>query len=388
MRVYTCTYVHDRFLYLRLLVYYGCTESCSPDVSGINVNISIFGRSTLKPSCSAMLFVALLLLLVRESDCQSNSNSVLTSSTLRSALVSKSGNVIVSDDNTVYLLNGDLSEVTQMDRNEGQSPEGMTLTRDEGRLVACWANSVNSGGQLVNTAPCSIYNSSTLDVLVNVTLPASTGVGAPRGYRYSVSRGFTGGSGETFFVMSGLFDSGVNNRLYHREYSVSNGKVERQEVEDVQDSDLTSRTYHSGITVGNYTYIVADDVESNEKSVRVTRLCDSTNIWDSWYEIQLICGTVSLTLSDFSSKLLDANFLTVEDGASEAMLLVTVESEEGSSDTCSFPLSSIDSTARGLLQYCQSNSVTLPIPWINSNIGECGSSVSGTFIKSLIIQLT
>ena len=191
-----------------------------------------------------MFFVALLLLLVRESDCQSNPNSVLTS--FRSALVSKSGNVFVSDDNTVYLLNGDLSGVIQMDRNEGQSPEGMTLTRDEGRLVVCWANSVNSGGQLVNTAPCSIYNSSTLDVLVNVTLPASTGVGAPRGNRYSVSRGFTGGSGETFFVMSGLFDSGVNNRLYHREYSVSNGNVERQEVPDVENTDLQPQRNNRG----------------------------------------------------------------------------------------------------------------------------------------------
>ena len=340
-----------------------------------------------------MFFVAFLLLLVRESDCQSNSNSVLSSSTLRSALVSKSGNVFVSDDNTVYLLNGDLSEVIQMDRNEGQSPEGMTLTRDEDRLVVCWANSANSGGQVVNTAPCSIYNSSTLDVLVNVTLPASTGVGAPRGNSYSVSRGFTGGSGETFFVMSGLFDSGATNRLYHREYSVSNGNVERQEVQDVQDNTmpvhtLTGRTYHSGITVGSYTYIVADDVEASGDRVRVIRLCDSTTIWDDWYEIQLICGTFSGTLSDFGSELLDANFLTVEDGASEAMLLVTVQSEEGSSDTCSFPLSSIDSTARGLLQYCQNNSVTLTFPWINSNIGVCGSSVSGAFIKSLTVQLT
>ena len=323
-----------------------------------------------------MFFIALLLLLVRESDCQSNSNSVLTSSTLRSAIVSKSGNVIVSDDNTIYLLNGELSEVIQMNRNEGQSPEGMTLTRDEGRLVVCWANSVNSGGQLVNTAPCSIYNSSTLDVLVNVTLPASTGVGAPRGNRYSVSRGFTDGSGETFFVMSGLFDSGATNRLYHREYSVSDGNVEREEVPNVQGSGLTGRTYHSGITVGNYTYIVAGDIESSGGRVRVIRLCDSTTIWDSWYEIQLLCGTVSGTLSDFGSELLDANFLTVKDGASEAMLLVTVKSEEGSSDTCSFPLSRIDSTARGLLQYCQSNTVTLSFPWISSNIGECGSSVS------------
>ena len=346
-----------------------------------------FWSIDVRPKLFAMFFVALLLLLVRESDCQSNSNSVLTSSTLRSALVSKSGNVFVSDDNTVYLLNGDLSEVIQMDRNEGQSPEGMTLTRDEGKIVVCWANSVSSGGQAVNTAPCSIYNSSTLDVLVNVTLPASTGVGAPRGNRYSVSRGFTGGSGETFFVMSGLFDSGATNRLYHREYSVSNGNVERGEVSDVEGSDLTGRTYHSGITVGNYTYIVADDVETSVDRVRVIRLCDSTAIWGSWYEIQLICGTVSGTLSDFSDSLLDANFLTVEDGASEAMLLVTVESDSGSYDTCSFPLSSIDSTARGLLQYCQSNSVTLSFPWISGGSGECGSSVSGAFINSLIFTL-
>ena len=352
----------------------------------------------------AMFFVALFLLLVRESDCQSNSNSVLTSSTLRSAIVSKSGNVIVSDDNTVYLLNGDLSEVIQMDRNEGQSPEGMTLTKDEGRLVVCWANSfesggqavndslkIRSGGQRVNTAPCSIYNSSTLDVLVNVTLPATTGVGAPRGNRYSVSRGFTGGSGETFFVMSGLFVSNVTNRLYHREYSVFDGNVEREEVQDVQPSGLFGRTYHSGIIVSNYTYIVAGDidVESNDTRtrVRVIRLCDSTTILDSWYEIQLICGTVSGRIADFRSDLLDANFLTVKDGASEAMLLVTVKSKSGSSDTCSFPLSSIDSTARGLLQYCQSNRVTLPFPWI-TNIGQCGSSVSETFIESRIIQLT
>ena len=330
-----------------------------------------------------MFFVALVLFLVRESDCQSNSNSVLTSPTLRSAIVSKSGSVFVSDDNTVHLLNGDLNEVIRMDRNEGQSPEGMTLTRDEGRLVVCWANSVDSGGQRVNTAPCSIYNSSTLDVLVNVTLAGPNGVGAPRGNRYSVSRGFTGGSGETFFVMSGLFDSGATNRLYHREFSVSDGNVERQEVPDVE--DFTGRTYHSGITVGNYTYIVADDVEASGGRIRVIRLCDSTNIWDSWYEIQLLCGTVSGTLSDFGSELLDANFLTVEDGASEAMLLATVKSESVSSATCSFPLSSIDSTARGLLQYCQSNTVTLPFPWISGNtIGECRSDVRKSKIYQVI----
>ena len=330
-----------------------------------------------------MFFVALFLLLVRESDCQSNSNSVLTSSTLRSAIVSKSGNVFVSDDNTVYLLNGELSEVIQMYRNEGQSPEGMTLTRDEGRLVVCWANSHVIFP--VSIDPCSIYNSSTLDVFVNVTLPASTGVGAPRGNRYSVSRGFTGGSGETFFVMSGLFQRGVGNRLYHREYSVSNGNVEREEKPDIEGTSLLGRTYHSGITVGNYTYIVADDVDASAGRVRVIRLCNST-MWENWYEIELICGR----FSGSGSELLDANFLTVEDEASEAMLLVTVNPQSAVpvSYTCSFTLSSIDSTARRLLRYCQSNNVTLSFPWINSNIGECGSSVSVTLIKSLSIQLT
>ena len=77
-------------------------------------------------------------------------------------------------------------------------------------------------------------------------------------------------------------------------------------------------------------------------------------------------------------------FLTVEDRASEAMLLVTVEPEEGSSDTCSFPLSSVNSTARGLLQYCQSNTVTLSFPWMSGGSYDCGSSVSGA-TKLLII---
>ena len=133
---------------------------------------------------------------------QSSSSSVLTSSTLRTATVALSGDVIVSDDNTVYLLNGDLTEVTRRVRNEGQSPEGMTLTSDESRLIVCWANSMTSSRQTVSTAPCTVYNSSTLGVLVSVTLPTPTGVGAPRGNSYSVSRGSSGVGGETFFVMS------------------------------------------------------------------------------------------------------------------------------------------------------------------------------------------
>ena len=190
------------------------------------------------------------------------------------------------------------------------------------------------------------------------------------------------------------FTGVMTNRLYHREYSVSNGNVEREEEPHVEGTSLLSRTYHSGITVGNYTYIVADDVnviysDYSVGRVRVIRLCDST-MWENWYEIELICGR----LQCLGSELLDANFLTVEDGASEAMLLVTVRSSQTWYQwgyhlyTCSFPLSSIDSTARGLLQYCQSNNVTLSFPWISRDRGECGSSVSGTFIKSLIIQLT
>ena len=98
-----------------------------------------------------------------------------------------------------------------------------------------------------------------------MTLPASTGVGAPRENSYSVSRGFTGGSGETFFVMSGL---GVGNRLYHREYTYSNGKKTLKErrcptLKTPWPVCLVEPTMHSGVTVGDYTYIVADDVDAS-----------------------------------------------------------------------------------------------------------------------------
>ena len=302
---------------------------------------------------------------------QSSSSSVLTSSTLRSATVALSGDVIVSDGNTVYLLNGDLTEVTRMVRNEEQSPEGMTLTSDESRLIVCWANSMISSGQSVNTAPCTVYNSTTLEGLVNVTLPATTGVGAPRGNSYSVSRGSSGVGGETFFVMSGLFE-GSNRRLYHREYSVSDGSVRRAETQNT-DLSTSSRTYHSGLFVGGYNYILSANVESDAR-VRVIRLCHDRPAWDDWYEIQLICSASTRSIRDLGSTLLDANFLTVEDGVSEATLVITVQSEERSSDTCSFLLSDIDSKAAGLVEYCQSNTRTLPFPWMS--VGHCDSSVS------------
>ena len=303
---------------------------------------------------------------------QSSSSSVLTSSTLRSATVALSGDVIVSDDNTVYLLNGDLTEVTRSVRNEGQSPEGMTLTSDESRLIVCWANSVMSSGQTVNNAPCTVYNSSTLEGLVNATLPTTTGVGAPRGNTYSVSRGSSGVGRETFLVMSSLFE-GSYSRLYHREYSVSDGSVRRAETPNTD--SITSKTYLSGLTVGSYSYILSANVESDSR-VRVIRLCDGSTAWDDWYEIELICGASSRVIQDLETTLLDANFLTVEDGVSEAMLVITVKSEEGSSDTCSFPLSDIDSKASGLLQYCQSVTPAriLPFPWMT--VRACDNSVS------------
>ena len=308
---------------------------------------------------------------------QSSSSSILTFSTLRRAVVTISGNVIVSDDNTVYLLNGDLTEVTRRVRNEGQSPEGMTLTSDESRLIVCWANAMDSSGQLVNTAPCTIYNSSTLEGLVNVTKPATgLGVGAPRGNSYSVSRGSSGVGRETFFVMSSSFSGGNDNELYHCEYSVSDGSVRRQEIPTAE--GITNRRYITGITVGNYSYVLAFDArDESVRRVRVIRLCDGRTSWDNWYEIQLNCGRIKRLL-DFRSTLLDANFLTVEDGVSEAMLMITVESETGASDTCSFSLSDIDSIATRLLEHCQDSTVDSSLfPWINGGIVNCeGASVS------------
>ena len=331
----------------------------------IMMNSSVYSRQLLAVTIGLLASII---------SAQLSSRSVLTSYTLRRAVVTRSGNVIVSDDNTVHLLNGDLTEVTRRVRNEGQSPEGMTLTSDEGKFIVCWANSVDSGGQLVNTAPCTVYNSSTLEGLINVTLPAYR-VGAPRGNSYSVSRGSGGVEGETFFVMSSSsISSDSDIEFYHREYSVSDGSVRRQETLTAE--GITSRRYSTGITVGNYSYVLAFDTELLGR-VRVIRLCNGRTTWDNWYEIQLICGKVR-TLLDFRNTLLDANFLTVEDGVSEAMLVITVESDTGSSDTCIFPLSNIDSTATRLLEHCQDNSVDfIPFPWTNSRAVNCdGAGVS------------
>ena len=304
-----------------------------------------------------------------------NSSTALTSSTLNGALATENGRVIVSDDNTVYLLNGDLTEVTKRVRNEGKSPEGMTLTSDESRLIVCWANSMTFSGELVNTAPCTVYNSSTLEVLVNIIRP-STGVGAPRGNSYSVSRG-SNGAEETFYVMSSFFN-GDYRFFYHREYNVNDGSMKREETPSV--GHVISRRYFSGLNVNSrYSYVVVAD-EDNYKvnRVRVIRVCDGKTAWDSWYEIQLICGSVKGSVANFNSTLLDANFLTVEDGVSEAMLVITVESDTGSFDTCSFTLSDIDSRCTSLLSFCKNdNRNSLPFPWNSGGSVSCyGAHVS------------
>ena len=58
----------------------------------------------------------------------------------------------------------------------------------------------------------------------------------------------------------------------------------------------------------------------------------------------------------------------MKDGASEDMLIVTVESESGSSDICSFSFASIDLSASSLLQYCHNKNVMLSFPWLGDDI--------------------
>ena len=76
---------------------------------------------------------------------QPNSRSVLSTSSLSRVVVSWStGNVFLADQDTVYLLPGDLSEITSnVSRTAGQTPEGMTLSKQEDKLIVCWASAVH-----------------------------------------------------------------------------------------------------------------------------------------------------------------------------------------------------------------------------------------------------
>ncbi len=309
---------------------------------------------------------------------QLNSRAFLSTSSLSRVVVSRStGDVFLADQDTVYLLPGDLSEITNnVSRTAGQTPEGMTLSKQEDKLIVCWASAVQSGGETSNDAPCVVYNST--DLLQLQTLPAnSLPVGAARGNPYLVSQGFGEGDGETFYVMSA-----DDRRLFHRKYRISDGA---RAAEAILFSDITGRRYVGGATVGNFSYFVTNTIEDGTTVLRVVRVCDIEttpegvdSTWDSWYEVQVICGTTTGSLSDFDNELANANFLYPSNGAEGPLLVVSVTSLSGavvsSSTFCAVPVSAIDASARSMFNYCANNYIQLQFPWTNT--GPCSSTVS------------
>ena len=306
---------------------------------------------------------------------QLNSGDVLSSSSLSRMVVSRStGNVFLADRDTVYLLPGDLREITSnVNRTAGQTPEGMTLSKQEDKLIVCWASAVQSGFTTVNDAPCVVYNSSDLLQTLQTVPGDSIRVGPARGNPYLVSEGFVESEGETFYVLSS-----DDRMLYHREYRIPNG-TRASETDSF--SGITSRRYVSGAATRNYSYFAATDLEGVAYT-RVVRVCniDPTTVdalWDSWYEIQVICGTASGSLADFDNDLISANFLFPSDGVDEPVLVVAVLTPDlpsSPSSFCAVPLSSIDDSARNLFSYCATNDVQLQFPW--TNIGACVTEVS------------
>ena len=309
---------------------------------------------------------------------QPNSRTVLITSSLSRVVVSRStGDVFLADQDTIYLLPGDLSEITSnVSRTAGQTPEGMMLSKQEDKLIVCWASAVQSGGETSNDAPCVVYNST--DLLQLQTLPAnSLPVGAARGNPYLVSQGFGEGERETFYVMSA-----DDRRLFHRKYRISDGA---RAVETPLFNDITGRRYVRGATVGNFSYFVTITVEGGTTVLRVVRVCDIEtapgavdSLWDSWYEVQVICGTTTGSLADFDNELANANFLYPSNGAEGPLLVVSVTSLRdavvSSSSFCAVPLAAIDASARSMFNYCANNDVDLQFPW--DNTGACSSTVS------------
>ena len=309
---------------------------------------------------------------------QPNSRSVLSTSSLSRVVVSRStGDVFLTDQDTVYLLPGDLSEITSsVSRTVGQASEGMTLSKQEDKLIVCWASAVQSGGETSNDAPCVVYNST--DLLQLRTLPVNNlPVGAARGNPYLVSQGFGGGEGETFYVMSA-----DDRRLFHRKYRISDGA---RASETILFTDITGRRYVSGATVGNFSYFVTNILQGDAAVLRVVRVCDietapgaMDSLWDSWYEVQVICGTTTGSLTDFDNEVASANFLYPSNGAEGPLLVVSVTSLSGAGASSSFfcvvPLSAIDASARSMFNYCATNNIQLQFPWTNT--GACSSTVS------------
>ena len=198
---------------------------------------------------------------------QFNSRSVLSTSSLSSVVVSRStGDVFLADQDTVYLLPGDLSEITSnVSRTAGQTPEGMTLSKQEDKLIVCWASSTPiGGGGTINDAPCVVYNSTDLQTLQTVSGDSSVRVGAARGDPYLVSQGFVEDEGETFYVMS----ADANN-LYHREYRIPDGE---RASETPSYAGIVDRRYVSGATVGNFSYFATYSFVDSISVVRVVRV--------------------------------------------------------------------------------------------------------------------
>ena len=251
----------------------------------------------------------------------------------------------------------------------------MTLSKLEDKLIVCWASAGRTGGVTVSDAPCVVYNST--DLLQTLqTLPGDdVHVGAARGNPYLVSEGFVESEGETFYVMSS-----DDRTLYHREYRIPD-RARASETRSFEFSGITSRRYVSGAATKNYSYFAATDLEGIAYT-RVIRVCNIDSnpvdaLWDSWYEIQVICGTVSGSLADFDNELIRANFLFPSDGVDEPVLVVSVLTPDipsSPSSFCAVPLSTIDDSATNLFNYCATNDVHLQFPW--ESVGACDAAVS------------
>ena len=314
--------------------------------------------------------------------CQPNSRAVLSSSSLSRVVVSRwTGDVFLADQDTVYLLPGDLSEITSnVSRTAGQTPEGMTLSKQEDKLIVCWASATLIGGvDTINDAPCVVYNSTDLQTLQTVSGDSSVHVGAARGNPYLVSQGFVEDEGETFYVMS--VDA---NNLYHREYRIPDGE---RASEKPSYERILARSYVSGATIGNFSYFATRSIVGGTTVVHVVRVCNiaanpADTLWDSWYEIQVICNQppdVS-SVSDFDNVLVDADFLFPNSGESGPLLVVSVltDVESTPSAFCTVPLSAIDTSARNMFNYCATTTLSsnqLQFHW-GSDVGPCNTAVS------------
>ena len=325
---------------------------------------------------------------------QPNSRAVLSTSSLTRVVVSRmTGDAFLADQHTVYLLPGHLSEITNnVSRTAGQTPEGMTLSKQEDKLIVCWASAtLIGGGATINDAPCVVYNSTDLlQTLQTVSGDSSVRVGAARGNPYSVSQGFVEDEGETFYVMS----ADANN-LYHREYRIPDGE---RASETPSYAGIVDRRYMSGATVGNFSYFATYSFLDRVAVVQVVRVCNikpnpNDSLWESWYEIQVICDLPPnlSALSDFDNVLVDADFLFPDSGADGPLLVVSVLTDVVSTPSafCVVPLSAVDTSARNMFNYCATTTLSinqLQFPWGN-DVGACNTAVSCVHVVSSVCAL-